>query len=87
MTCDGPEDCPTGGSCCAIGIKDPTGEFVVPIGYKIACQADACPVAPTNRELCHPGPTARGTCSNPLAKCVSAKPNYSSFPAVLYICQ
>lgn len=83
VSCDGPEDCPNGGSCCAVGIKDPTGTFVVPIGYRISCQAGPCEAAPTVREMCHPGTSPAGTCSNPSAQCVA----FSDFPAGLTVCK
>lgn len=83
MTCDGPEDCPSGGSCCAVGIKDPTGTFVVAVGYRIACQAGPCEKAPMVHELCHQGATASGTCSDPAAQCGS----FADFPSVLSVCK
>jgi hypothetical protein len=83
IDCDGPEDCATGQRCCAHVIIDPEDGIT---GYKLACQADACGMAPASVELCHGDSTAAATCDGGRA-CVSAGDNYYDLPRTLSICQ
>lgn len=84
MSCDGPEDCPSGQRCCAHANDDPDWGI---LGYSLGCQVDACGPAPLNQELCHPTATSvAGTCSTG-THCVTAYGNDNDLPRVLYICQ
>lgn len=83
ITCDGPEDCPSGQRCCSHVLVDPENGIT---GYSLACQASACGPAPANQELCHPTSSAAGTCSTGTA-CVTALGNDNDLPPSLYICQ
>jgi len=83
ISCDGPEDCPSGQRCCAHAIEDP--DFGT-LGYTLACQASACGPAPLNQELCHPTALLAGTCSTG-TRCVTAYGNDNDLPRALYICQ
>jgi hypothetical protein len=83
IDCDGPEDCATGQHCCAHAIIDQDYGLT---GYKLACQAAACGVAPVHQELCHPASSAAATCSNG-GTCVPALGNDSDLPRTLYICK
>ena len=78
LTCDGPEDCPNGQSCCAHAITDPNDGT---IGYMTTCQTGGCGAAPLHQELCHPG-----TCSNG-GMCVGAIGHDNDLPRVLSICE
>jgi hypothetical protein len=77
-TCDGPEDCGAGQRCCSRAMVDASGEIT---GYKIACSADPCGVAPLDYEVCHP---ATG-CSS--GTCVTTVGNDNDLPPELYICR
>ncbi|HEX7843788.1 MAG TPA: hypothetical protein VF469_40215 [Kofleriaceae bacterium] len=84
ISCDGPEDCPSGQRCCAHANDDPDWGI---LGYSLACQTDACGAAPLNQELCHPtAASTAGTCSTAGARCVTAYGNDNDLPRVLYIC-
>jgi hypothetical protein len=78
-TCDGPEDCAAGSSCCVVGGRDTSDALY----WTIACSATPCATGSGNYEMCHPG----GSCSDPTRSCVSAKDagDYS-IAANLYVC-
>jgi hypothetical protein len=80
LECDGPEDCASGQHCCSSQLFDSYGE---PLGYRVACQADACGSQPTHEELCHPD---AATCTNG-GTCVTAYGNNYDLPRTLYICR
>jgi hypothetical protein len=80
ITCDGPEDCGHGESCCAHAIIDPDDGLR---GYTVACQASACGAAPVDQELCHPtGPACRNG-----GTCVTTYGADNDLPRTLSICQ
>jgi hypothetical protein len=83
ISCDGPEDCPTGQRCCAHAIEDPDYGT---LGYTLACQSTACGAAPLNQELCHPTAIAAGTCATG-TRCVTTVGNDNDLPRTLYICR
>lgn len=78
ITCDGPEDCPSGQLCCAHAVTDPTYGTT----YMLACQSGACGAAPLNQEICHPD-----TGCSTGATCVTAYGNDNDLPRTLYICR
>ncbi len=84
LTCDGPEDCTSGGVCCANPLFDSTDGSL--IGYRVACQPGPCGSSLAVRELCHPTGTTQGTCSSASAQCVSAYGNDNDLPPILYVC-
>jgi hypothetical protein len=79
IDCDGPEDCASGQHCCSTQLRDSNDE---PIGYRLACQSNACGSQPLHEELCH----SSATCSNG-GSCVTAYGNNNDLPRSLYICR
>lgn len=79
ITCDGPEDCGSGESCCATAERDPE---LGTTGYTIACRAGACGGPPLDHELCHPD---ANTCAS--GSCVTAYENANDLPRSLYVCK
>jgi len=79
ISCDGPEDCGSGQSCCAQGSWD--SEWGMQ-GWTLACSAAACGAPPLGWELCHPGGAA---CAGGKS-CVSAYGVVNDLPRTLYVC-
>lgn len=78
ITCDGPEDCAAGETCCSTAIVGADGIE----GYRLACQATACAAAPHGYELCH----TAATCAAGQA-CVSAYDVAPELPRTLDVCR
>jgi hypothetical protein len=78
ILCDGPEDCATGQHCCAQALKDPELGL---LGYRLACQSQACGAAPDHEEMCH----TSATCSS--GSCVTAYGTNNDLPRALSICR
>jgi hypothetical protein len=83
ISCDGPEDCPSGQRCCAHALVDPEWGIT---GYKLACQASACGLTPANEELCHTTSSPAGTCASGTA-CVAASGVDWDLPPTLHVCR
>ena len=79
IECDGPEDCSNGGHCCSTQLSDQSGN----LGYRIACQANACGTLPVHEELCN---IASPACANG-GSCVSAYGVNNDLPRSLSICR
>jgi hypothetical protein len=76
ISCDGPEDCPTGELCCAHAI---TSSIAGTVGYTVSCQA-SCGAPPLDREICHPDTG----CST--GRCVNTYGVDNDLPRTLYVC-
>lgn len=83
ISCDGPEDCPSGQRCCAHALVDPEWGIT---GYKLACQASACGGTPANEELCHTTSSPAGTCASGTS-CVAASGVDWDLPPTLHVCR
>jgi hypothetical protein len=73
ISCDGPEDCASGQSCCANTLYDAAGDIA---GVAVACTSSTC-----ETEICH----TTSDCSS--GTCVTAYGNDNSLPRALNICQ
>ena len=73
ISCDGPEDCGSGQSCCANTLYDAAGEIA---GVAVACTSGTC-----ETEICH----TTSNCSS--GTCVTAYGNDNSLPRTLNICE
>ncbi len=80
IDCDGPEDCASGQRCCSTQLRDSNNGIV---GYRMACQSNACGSQPLHEELCHPNSASCGSGGS----CVTAVGRNNDLPRTLYICR